>query len=75
MGPSGIVTGASRLTQQLQEHAQALAAQQETDRRTASWSAAAACWKPPSPTCAPSLKGWRKSCARLTSEEQARQQS
>jgi circadian clock protein KaiC len=33
VGPSGIVTGASRLTQQLQMHAQALAAQQETDRR------------------------------------------
>ena len=31
--PTGIVTGASRLTQQLQEHAQALAAQQEPDRR------------------------------------------
>ncbi|MBF9239353.1 circadian clock protein KaiC [Hymenobacter sp. BT683] len=33
VGPTGIVTGASRLTQQLQEHAQTLAAQQETDRR------------------------------------------
>ncbi|WP_426059841.1 circadian clock protein KaiC [Hymenobacter sp. B1770] len=33
VGPTGIVTGASRLTQQLQQHAQALAAQQETDRR------------------------------------------
>jgi circadian clock protein KaiC len=33
LGPTGIVTGASRLTQQLQEHAQTLAAQQEADRR------------------------------------------
>ncbi|WP_051718901.1 circadian clock protein KaiC [Hymenobacter sp. IS2118] len=33
VGPIGIVTGASRLTQQLQEQAQTLAAQQETDRR------------------------------------------
>ncbi|WP_233254136.1 circadian clock protein KaiC [Hymenobacter sedentarius] len=33
VGPTGIVTGASRLTQQLQEHAQTLAAQQEADRR------------------------------------------
>jgi circadian clock protein KaiC len=33
VGPSGIVTGASRLTQQLQQHAQTLAAQQETERR------------------------------------------
>ncbi|OGX88664.1 circadian clock protein KaiC [Hymenobacter glacialis] len=33
VGPTGIVTGASRLTQQMQEHAQTLAAQQETDRR------------------------------------------
>ena len=33
VGPTGIVTGAGRLTQQLQEHAQTLAAQQEADRR------------------------------------------
>ncbi|HEX8328601.1 MAG TPA: circadian clock protein KaiC [Hymenobacter sp.] len=33
LGPTGIVTGAGRLTQQLQEHAQALAAQQEAERR------------------------------------------
>ncbi|MFC6222716.1 circadian clock protein KaiC [Hymenobacter artigasi] len=33
LGPSGIVTGASRLTQQMQEHAEMLAAQQEADRR------------------------------------------
>ncbi|HEX8656506.1 MAG TPA: circadian clock protein KaiC, partial [Hymenobacter sp.] len=33
VGPTGIVTGASRLTQQMQEHAQNLAAQQETERR------------------------------------------
>ncbi len=33
LGPTGIVTGASRLTQQLQEHAQTLAVQQEADRR------------------------------------------
>ncbi|MBF9219774.1 circadian clock protein KaiC [Hymenobacter sp. BT662] len=33
LGPTGIVTGAGRLTQQLQEHAQALASQQETERR------------------------------------------
>jgi circadian clock protein KaiC len=33
IGPTGIVTGASRLTQQLQEHAQDLAARQEADRR------------------------------------------
>ena len=33
LGPTGIVTGASRLTQQLQEHAETLAAQQEADRR------------------------------------------
>ncbi|OGX81948.1 KaiC 1 [Hymenobacter lapidarius] len=33
VGPTGIVTGASRLTQQMQQHAQTLAAQQETDRR------------------------------------------
>ncbi|GAC1378424.1 MAG: circadian clock protein KaiC [Hymenobacter sp.] len=33
VGPEGIVTGASRLTQQLQEHAQTLAAQQEAERR------------------------------------------
>ncbi|UOQ99029.1 circadian clock protein KaiC [Hymenobacter sp. 5317J-9] len=33
LGPTGIVTGASRLTQQLEEHAQALAAQQEAERR------------------------------------------
>ncbi|GAB3290232.1 circadian clock protein KaiC [Hymenobacter humi] len=33
VGPTGIVTGASRLTQQLQEHAQQLAARQEADRR------------------------------------------
>jgi circadian clock protein KaiC len=33
LGPSGIVTGASRLTQQLHEHAETLAAQQEADRR------------------------------------------
>ena len=33
LGPTGIVTGASRLAQQLEEHAQALAAQQEADRR------------------------------------------
>ncbi|MCI1186633.1 circadian clock protein KaiC [Hymenobacter sp. DH14] len=33
LGPTGIVTGASRLTQQLAEHAEALAAQQEADRR------------------------------------------
>jgi len=33
IGPTGIVTGASRLTQQLQEQAQTLAAQQEIERR------------------------------------------
>jgi circadian clock protein KaiC len=33
IGPTGIVTGASRLTQQLAEHAQDLAARQEADRR------------------------------------------
>jgi circadian clock protein KaiC len=33
LGPTGIVTGASRLTQQMKEHAEVLAAQQETDRR------------------------------------------
>jgi circadian clock protein KaiC len=33
LGPTGIVTGAGRLTQQLEEHAQSLAAQQETERR------------------------------------------
>ncbi|WP_201982977.1 circadian clock protein KaiC [Hymenobacter rubidus] len=33
IGPTGIVTGASRLTQQLQEHAQELAARQEAERR------------------------------------------
>ena len=33
LGPTGIVTGASRLTQQMQEHAQTLAAQQEAERR------------------------------------------
>ena len=33
LGPTGIVTGASRLTQQMQEHAEMLAAQQEADRR------------------------------------------
>ncbi|MGY2132542.1 circadian clock protein KaiC [Hymenobacter sp. HD11105] len=33
IGPQGIVTGASRLTQQLQEQAQALAAQQELERK------------------------------------------
>jgi circadian clock protein KaiC len=33
LGPTGIVTGAGRLAQQLEEHAQALAAQQETERR------------------------------------------
>jgi circadian clock protein KaiC len=33
LGPLGIVTGASRLTRQMQEHAEILAAQQETDRR------------------------------------------
>ena len=33
LGPTGIVTGASRLTQQLREHAEVLAAQQEADRR------------------------------------------
>ncbi|HEX8506049.1 MAG TPA: circadian clock protein KaiC [Hymenobacter sp.] len=33
LGPTGIVTGASRLTQQLQERAQELAARQETERR------------------------------------------
>jgi circadian clock protein KaiC len=33
LGPTGIVTGASRLTQQMQEHAETLAAQQEADRR------------------------------------------
>ncbi|MFD2721387.1 circadian clock protein KaiC [Hymenobacter monticola] len=33
LGPTGIVTGASRLTQQLEEHAQTLAAQQEAERR------------------------------------------
>ena len=33
IGPTGIVTGASRLTQQLQEHAQDLAARQEVERR------------------------------------------
>jgi circadian clock protein KaiC len=33
IGPTGIVTGASRLTQQLQEHAQDLAARQEAERR------------------------------------------
>ncbi|WP_210520145.1 circadian clock protein KaiC [Hymenobacter terricola] len=33
VGPTGIVTGASRLTQQLQEHAQHLATRQEVERR------------------------------------------
>jgi circadian clock protein KaiC len=33
IGPQGIVTGASRLTQQLQEQAQVLAAQQELERK------------------------------------------
>jgi circadian clock protein KaiC len=33
IGPTGIVTGASRLTQQLAEHAQGLAARQEAERR------------------------------------------
>ena len=33
LGPTGIVTGASRLNQQLREHAEVLAAQQEVDRR------------------------------------------
>ncbi|MET4074813.1 circadian clock protein KaiC [Hymenobacter sp. UYCo722] len=33
LGPTGIVTGASRLTQQMQEHAEILAAHQEADRR------------------------------------------
>ena len=33
LGPAGIVTGAGRLTQQLQEHATAAAAQQEAERR------------------------------------------
>ena len=33
VGPTGIVTGASRLTQQLQEHAQSLAVRQEAERR------------------------------------------
>ena len=33
LGPGGIVTGSSRLTQELEERAQALAAQQEADRR------------------------------------------
>lgn len=33
LGPTGIVTGASRLTQQLQEAAQTLSAQQEAERR------------------------------------------
>ncbi|MBO2010051.1 circadian clock protein KaiC [Siccationidurans soli] len=33
IGPTGIVTGASRLTQQLAEHAQDLAAHQEAERR------------------------------------------
>jgi circadian clock protein KaiC len=33
IGPTGIVTGASRLTQQLAQHAQDLAARQEADRR------------------------------------------
>ncbi|TGE24410.1 circadian clock protein KaiC [Hymenobacter aquaticus] len=33
IGPGGIVTGASRLTQQLQEQAQLLAAQQELERK------------------------------------------
>jgi circadian clock protein KaiC len=33
IGPSGIVTGASRLTQQLQEEAQAMAQQQEMERK------------------------------------------
>ena len=33
IGPGGIVTGASRLTQQLQEHAQDLAARQDVERR------------------------------------------
>ncbi|SNC75160.1 circadian clock protein KaiC [Hymenobacter gelipurpurascens] len=33
IGPEGIVTGASRLTQQLQEQAQALAIQQELERK------------------------------------------
>jgi circadian clock protein KaiC len=33
LGPTGIVTGASRLTQQQRERADALAAQQEADRR------------------------------------------
>ncbi|UOQ76804.1 circadian clock protein KaiC [Hymenobacter sp. 5516J-16] len=33
IGPTGIVTGASRLTQQMQEQAQALASQQELERK------------------------------------------
>jgi circadian clock protein KaiC len=33
LGPTGIVTGASRLTQEMQEHAQELAARQEAERR------------------------------------------
>ena len=33
LGPAGIVTGASRLTQQLREHAELLAGQQEAERR------------------------------------------
>ncbi|GAA4386559.1 circadian clock protein KaiC [Hymenobacter koreensis] len=33
IGPGGIVTGASRLSQQMQEQAQTLAAQQETERK------------------------------------------
>jgi circadian clock protein KaiC len=33
IGPAGIVTGASRLTQQLQEQAQEMAARQELDRK------------------------------------------
>ncbi|MDO7844779.1 circadian clock protein KaiC [Hymenobacter sp. M29] len=33
LGPTGIVTGAGRLTQQLEEHAQTLAVQQEAERR------------------------------------------
>ncbi|GAB3577425.1 KaiC family protein [Hymenobacter daeguensis] len=33
LGPSGIVTGASRLTQQMAEHAQDLATRQEAERR------------------------------------------
>ena len=33
IGPAGIVTGASRLTEQLREQAQTLAQQQETERR------------------------------------------